>query len=103
MYRSVFISKSRIIYACLLLPRHDFTSEIWCLRRYGMKGPVYLKNRDGQVLSAGQDGGCEWQSGSVHRYSDRITTTSLIGTTTFTLFSHITVSVPAVVLTGLHC
>ncbi|XP_019722970.1 DIS3-like exonuclease 1 [Hippocampus comes] len=60
---------------------------------YGMKGPVYLKNRDGQVLSAGQDGGCEWQSGSVHRYSDRITTTSLIGITTFTLFSHITVRI----------
>lgn len=78
-------------------------SSFFILRRYGMKGPVYLKNRDGQVLSAGQDGGCEWQSGSVHRYSDRITTTSLIGTTTFTLFSHITVSGPAVVLTGLHC
>ncbi|XP_061622217.1 DIS3-like exonuclease 1 isoform X4 [Phyllopteryx taeniolatus] len=60
---------------------------------YGMKGPVYLKNREGQVLSVGQDGRCEWQSGSVRRYSDRITTTSLIGTTTFTLFNHITVRI----------
>ncbi|XP_061521072.1 DIS3-like exonuclease 1 isoform X2 [Phycodurus eques] len=60
---------------------------------YGTKGPVYLKSREGQVLSVGQDGRCEWQSGSVRRYSDHITTTSLIGTTTFTLFNHITVRI----------
>ncbi|KAM9825589.1 DIS3-like exonuclease 1 isoform X1 [Syngnathus typhle] len=60
---------------------------------YGMKGPAYLKNREGQVLSAGQDGHCEWQSGSVRRYSDCITTMSSIGTTTFTLFCHITVRI----------
>ncbi|XP_077479614.1 DIS3-like exonuclease 1 [Stigmatopora argus] len=60
---------------------------------YGIKGPVYLKNREGQVLSAGQDCRCEWQSGSVHRYSDHITTTSTIGSTTFKLFNHITVRI----------
>ncbi|XP_061671663.1 DIS3-like exonuclease 1 isoform X2 [Syngnathoides biaculeatus] len=60
---------------------------------YGMKGPVYMKSREGRVLSAGQDGPCEWQSGSIRCYSDRIVTTSLIGTTTFTLFSHITVRI----------
>ncbi|XP_077418863.1 DIS3-like exonuclease 1 isoform X2 [Vanacampus margaritifer] len=60
---------------------------------YGIKGPVYLKNREGQVLSAGQDGVCDWQSGSVRRYSDHITTTSPIGNTTFTLFNHITVRI----------
>ncbi|XP_054627523.1 DIS3-like exonuclease 1 isoform X2 [Dunckerocampus dactyliophorus] len=58
--------------------------------QYGVKGPVYLKNREGQVVSAGQDGRCEWQTGSVHRYSDHITTSSTTGTTTLTLFNHIT-------------
>ncbi|XP_057699740.1 DIS3-like exonuclease 1 isoform X1 [Corythoichthys intestinalis] len=60
---------------------------------YGIKGPVYLKNREGLVLSAEQDRRCEWQSGSVRRYSDHIMTTSTIGTTTFKLFNHITVRI----------
>ncbi|XP_044058525.1 DIS3-like exonuclease 1 [Siniperca chuatsi] len=60
---------------------------------YGVKGPVYMKNREGQVVAAGQDGSCEWQSGSVRRYADRITTTSGCGTSTFRLFDHITVRI----------
>ncbi|XP_040898622.1 DIS3-like exonuclease 1 isoform X2 [Toxotes jaculatrix] len=60
---------------------------------YGVKGPVYMKNRDGEVVSAGQDGSCQWQSGSVRRYPDHITTTSSCGTSTFRLFDHITVRI----------
>ncbi|XP_070825104.1 DIS3-like exonuclease 1 [Chaetodon trifascialis] len=60
---------------------------------YGVKGPVYLRNREGQVVSAGRDGSCEWQSGSIRQHSDHITTTSSGGSSTFTLFSHITVRI----------
>ncbi|KAF3686767.1 DIS3-like exonuclease 1 [Channa argus] len=60
---------------------------------YGIRGPVYMKNREGQVVAAGQDGSCKWQSGSVRRYTDRITTTSTAGTTSFRLFDHITVRI----------
>uniref|UniRef100_A0A1A8J1S1 DIS3-like exonuclease 1 n=1 Tax=Nothobranchius kuhntae TaxID=321403 RepID=A0A1A8J1S1_NOTKU len=60
---------------------------------YGVKGPVYLKNKEGQVVSVGPDGTCEWQSGSVQRHSDHIRTTSACGSATFRLFDHITVRV----------
>ncbi|XP_026175727.1 DIS3-like exonuclease 1 isoform X1 [Mastacembelus armatus] len=60
---------------------------------YGVKGPVYMKSREGQVVAAGQDGSCEWQSGSVRRYTDHISTTSGCGTSTFRLFDHITVRI----------
>ncbi|XP_045889168.1 DIS3-like exonuclease 1 [Micropterus dolomieu] len=59
---------------------------------YGVKGPVYMKDREGQVVAAGRDGSCEWQSGSVRRYPDHITTTSSCGTSTFRVFDHITLS-----------
>ncbi|CAL8362129.1 unnamed protein product [Gadus morhua 'NCC'] len=61
--------------------------------QYGLKGAVYVKNREGQVVSAGPDGTCEWQSGSVHRYPDRISTVCSTGTITFNLFQHITVRI----------
>ncbi|CAJ1050140.1 DIS3-like exonuclease 1 [Xyrichtys novacula] len=60
---------------------------------YGLKAPVYLKNREGQVISVGPDGGCDWQSGSVRRSSDHISTTSTCGSSTFRLFAHITVRI----------
>ncbi|TDH17480.1 hypothetical protein EPR50_G00008790 [Perca flavescens] len=60
---------------------------------YGVKGPVYLRNREGQVVAAGRDGRCEWQSGSVRRHADHITTVSSCGTSTFTLFDHITIRI----------
>lgn len=70
------------------------------LPEYGVKGPVYLRNREGQVVSVGQDGSCEWQSGSVRRHSDHITTTSICGSSTFTLFDHITVRIS---VRSTHC
>ncbi|XP_074514253.1 DIS3-like exonuclease 1 [Sebastes fasciatus] len=67
---------------------------------YGVKGPVYMKNREGQVVATGQDGSCEWQSGSVRRHSDHITTTSSCGTSTFRMFDHITVRIS---VRSTHC
>nr|XP_020441270.1 DIS3-like exonuclease 1 [Monopterus albus] len=67
---------------------------------YGVKGPVYMKNREGQVVATGQDGSCEWQSGSVRRYPDHISTTSSCGTSTFRLFDHITVRIS---VQSTHC
>ncbi|KAJ8370006.1 hypothetical protein SKAU_G00100340 [Synaphobranchus kaupii] len=61
--------------------------------QYGVKAAVYLKNREGQVVSVRQDGRCEWQSGSLQRYPDRISCTTAAGTHTFCLFHHITVQI----------
>ncbi|XP_037390155.1 DIS3-like exonuclease 1 isoform X1 [Pygocentrus nattereri] len=63
------------------------------LPRYGMKGAVYLKNRDSQVISVGDDGKCKWQVGTLQRYPDRISTFTAIGTHTFHLFDHVTVRI----------
>ncbi|XP_008291591.1 DIS3-like exonuclease 1 [Stegastes partitus] len=60
---------------------------------YGLKGPVYLRNREGQVAAPGPDGGCDWQSGSVRRHQDQITVSSAGGSATFRLFDHITVRI----------
>ncbi|KAM9765078.1 DIS3-like exonuclease 1 [Menidia menidia] len=61
---------------------------------YGVKGAVYLRNREGQVVAAAAaDGRCEWQSGTVRRYADHITTTSSCGCCTFSLFDHVTVRI----------
>ncbi|XP_056147130.1 DIS3-like exonuclease 1 [Lampris incognitus] len=61
--------------------------------QYCLKGAMNLKNREGQVLTVKPDGSCEWQSGSVQRYLDHISTTSSSGTSTFKLFDHITVRI----------
>uniref|UniRef100_H3CGP2 DIS3-like exonuclease 1 n=1 Tax=Tetraodon nigroviridis TaxID=99883 RepID=H3CGP2_TETNG len=60
---------------------------------YGVKGPVYLKNRDGQVVSVGADGACEWRSGSIQKHWDHIVSSSGGGSATFRLFDHITVRI----------
>ncbi|KAG8574971.1 hypothetical protein GDO81_009404, partial [Engystomops pustulosus] len=60
--------------------------------RYGIKGPAYLKNTEGLVLSF--SGHCsKWIAGSLHRLSDRITLiTEGAKETSFCLFDHVTVS-----------
>ncbi|XP_015252192.1 PREDICTED: DIS3-like exonuclease 1 [Cyprinodon variegatus] len=60
---------------------------------YGVKGPVYMKTKTGEVVTAGPDGTCEWQSGTVQRHPDHIVTTCGCGSTTFRLFDHITVRI----------
>lgn len=61
--------------------------------QYGLKGAVYLKNREGQVVSVDEDGRCEWKAGTLQRYPDRISTCTSTGTHTFYLFDHITVRI----------
>ncbi|XP_051985516.1 DIS3-like exonuclease 1 [Xyrauchen texanus] len=61
--------------------------------QYGLKGAVYLKDREGKVVSVGGDGRCEWQAGTLQRYPDRINTCTSTGTQTFYLFDHVTVRI----------
>ncbi|KAM4748024.1 DIS3-like exonuclease 1 [Rhinophrynus dorsalis] len=62
--------------------------------RYGIKGPAYLKNTEGEVLSCEEDGRCQWTSGSLQRLPDRITiTTQGAKSLSFCLFDHVTVRV----------
>lgn len=53
---------------------------------------MYLKDREGQVVSVDGDGRCEWKAGILQRYPDRINTCTSTGTHTFHLFDHVTVS-----------
>ncbi|KAM3926404.1 DIS3-like exonuclease 1 [Leptodactylus fuscus] len=61
--------------------------------RYGIKGPAYLKNTDGLVLSFGDD--CsKWTTGSLQRLPDRITVVTEGGKeTSIGLFDHVTVRI----------
>uniref|UniRef100_A0A672Q3K1 DIS3-like exonuclease 1 n=1 Tax=Sinocyclocheilus grahami TaxID=75366 RepID=A0A672Q3K1_SINGR len=61
--------------------------------QYGLKGAVYLKNREGQVVSVDGDGRCEWKAGILQRYPDRISTCTSTGTHIFDLFDHVTVRI----------
>lgn len=101
---------STVLFQCLYFKERDPQTDPQCVAdaivysirnngllvyipEYGVKGPVYLKNREGQVVAAGEDGSCEWQSGSLRQHSDRISTTSSCGTSTFRLCDHITVRI----------
>uniref|UniRef100_W5N8X4 DIS3-like exonuclease 1 n=1 Tax=Lepisosteus oculatus TaxID=7918 RepID=W5N8X4_LEPOC len=53
--------------------------------RYGVRAAAYLRSREGQVLSLRHD-----------RFPDRICTSTAEGTHTFSLFDHVSVSIPAV-------
>ncbi|XP_051235542.1 DIS3-like exonuclease 1 [Dicentrarchus labrax] len=101
---------STVLFQCLYFKERDPQTDPRCVAdaviysirdngmlvfvpEYGVKGPVYVKDREGLVVAVGQDGSCEWQSGSVRQYPDHITTTSACGTATFRLFDHITVRI----------
>lgn len=101
---------STVLFQCLYFKERDPQTDPQCVAdaivysirnngllvyipEYGVKGPVYLNNREGQVVAAGEDGSCEWQSGSLRHHSDRISTTSSCGTSTFRLCDHITVRI----------
>uniref|UniRef100_A0A3B3DPL0 DIS3-like exonuclease 1 n=1 Tax=Oryzias melastigma TaxID=30732 RepID=A0A3B3DPL0_ORYME len=103
-------SASTGLFQCLFFRDRDPQTDLRCLAdaivysirdngvlvfvsEYGIKGPVYLKNKEGQVVSAEPDGSCKWQSGKVRRYPSYITTTSGGCTSTFRLMSHITVRI----------
>ncbi|CAL1604420.1 unnamed protein product [Knipowitschia caucasica] len=61
--------------------------------QYGLRGPVYLRSRGGEVVSVATDGSCDWSSGTLTRNADHITTSSVSGSATFRLFQHITVCI----------
>lgn len=53
------------------------------------------------MVSVGQDGACEWKSGSIQKHSDHIISSSGGSSATFRLFDHITVSHTNSVTTGI--
>lgn len=53
-----------------------------------------MKNKEGLVISCQGDRSCEWKPGSLHRFQDKITSTTTTGeSVTLSLFDHITVSI----------
>ncbi|KAG5270310.1 hypothetical protein AALO_G00191220 [Alosa alosa] len=61
--------------------------------RFGLKGALYLKSRENQVVAVESDGRCVWQAGTLDRHLDRISTSTSMGTHTFRVFDHITVRI----------
>ncbi|PKU36386.1 dis3-like exonuclease 1 [Limosa lapponica baueri] len=62
--------------------------------RYGIKGAAYMKNKEGLVISCQGDRSCEWKPGSLHRFQNKITSTTTTGeSVTLSLFDHITVKI----------
>lgn len=60
--------------------------------RYGIKGPVYLRSKEGQVVYISETDQPQWTSGTVHRSWTSITVDSVLGSHTYNLFDHVTVS-----------
>ncbi|XP_021369057.1 DIS3-like exonuclease 1 isoform X3 [Mizuhopecten yessoensis] len=61
--------------------------------RYGIKGPVYLKNKEGQVVYVQSDGQLEWSGGSIIKTDHTISVQSMFGTQSYRLLDHITVRI----------
>ncbi|CAM9412327.1 unnamed protein product [Bubo scandiacus] len=62
--------------------------------RYGIKGAAYMKNKEGLILSCQDGRSCEWKPGSLHRFQNKITSTTTTGeSVTLSLFDHITVKI----------
>lgn len=62
--------------------------------RYGTKGPLYLRTKDGQVVTITNDELPEWTSGSIARDNFSLTVTSIYGYShTYKLFDRITVRI----------
>ena len=64
------------------------------LPRYGIKGAVYLRSKDGQVAYVGTSGTCEWTSGVIDKSDRDITVNSVYGSQMYRLLDHLTVSHP---------
>lgn len=80
-------------FACLIM------KNCLLLYRYGIRGPVYLRNKDGQVLYVENTSGqVDWTSGSITKSERSITVNGLVGSQTFTLLDHITVSTVGCIL-----
>ncbi|ESO87500.1 hypothetical protein LOTGIDRAFT_127673 [Lottia gigantea] len=59
--------------------------------RYGIKGPVYLRNKEGQVVYINKQGDSEWLSGSINKDDQSISVQTIHGSQTYKLFNHIIV------------
>ena len=62
------------------------------LLRYGIKGAVYLRSRDGQVLYVPHDSSAEWVGGTLSQHTNHVIVNSVYGTQKYKLFDHVTVS-----------
>ncbi|XP_069126738.1 DIS3-like exonuclease 1 [Argopecten irradians] len=61
--------------------------------RYGMKGPVYLKSKEGQVAYVQARGQLEWTGGSITKTDHTMTVHTMFGTQSYRLLDHITVKI----------
>ncbi|XP_013378724.1 DIS3-like exonuclease 1 [Lingula anatina] len=61
--------------------------------KYGMRGPVYLKNKEGLVAHVSSEGQLEWTSGNLTRSEYQVLVNSCLGTQSYKLLSHITVCI----------
>ncbi|XP_038076853.1 DIS3-like exonuclease 1 isoform X2 [Patiria miniata] len=61
--------------------------------RYGIKGAVSLKDKEGRVCDLSEDGKPTWTAGSVTRTAYAITATTATSQSTFSLFDHVTVRI----------
>ncbi|TRY82061.1 hypothetical protein DNTS_006693 [Danionella cerebrum] len=102
--------QSTELFQCLYFRDKDFLTDERCqadavvyavrangflafVPQYGLKGAVYLKDREGRVLGVDAEGQCEWTSGTLQKYCDRISTCTSAGTHSFHLFDHVTVRI----------
>lgn len=61
--------------------------------RYGIKGPVYLRSKDGQVIFVQPGVDPEWTGGTIQRTEHSIVVNNMYDTQTYTLLDHITVKI----------
>ncbi|XP_052794965.1 DIS3-like exonuclease 1 [Mya arenaria] len=59
--------------------------------RYGIKGPVYLRSKQGEVVHVGEDGAVEWTAGQVIKMTTHVMVDSVLGQQKYDLLDHITV------------
>lgn len=61
--------------------------------RYGIKGSVYVRSKDGQVIYVQPGFEPEWTGGTIQRTDHSIIVNNMFGTQTYTLLDHITVRI----------
>jgi len=59
--------------------------------RYGIKGPVYLRSKTGEVAHICEDGAVEWTAGQVIKQASHVIVDSVLGQQKYDLLDHITV------------
>ncbi|WAR00124.1 DI3L1-like protein [Mya arenaria] len=58
--------------------------------QYGIKGPVYLRSKQGEVVHVGEDGAVEWTAGQVIKMTTHVMVDSVLGQQKYDLLDHIT-------------